>query len=197
MALAPGIQRLRREWPGVRSAEGETLPPLGRSVGMELQARVLEVEERIAGHDRQIAHVARQNEAAKRFMPGEGVGPMTATAVVAPGGDAKAFSPGRQFAAWGGLVPKHCSTGGKPLLGRITKRGNVYLRTLLLHGARAVLQCPPKRTAPKRCGGEAVRHRRGDNIAAVALAAKPARILWARVARGQRTLGWPPEGPSL
>ena len=118
-------------------------------------------------------------------MKVEGVGPITATAVVATVGDAKAFHYGRQFAAWLGLVPKQFSTGGKPLLGRITKRGNVYLRTLLIHGARAVLQCTAKRTDAKSQWVEALRQRRGDNIAVVALAAKHARIVWALLARGQ------------
>ena len=185
VALAPGIQRLRRELPNVLSAADDTLPTLARTVVTELQARVRELDERIAGHDRQIAQVARQTEAAKRLMRVEGVGPITATAVVATVGDAKAFHHGRQFAAWLGLVPKQFSTGGKPLLGRITKRGNVYLRTLLIHGARAVLQSTGKRTDAKSVWVEEVRRRRGDNIAAVALAAKHARILWALLAREQ------------
>jgi transposase len=169
----------------VLSAEDGGLPMLARSVITELQARVLELDERIAGHDRQIAQVARQTEAAKRLMRVEGVGPITATAIVATVGDAKAFHHGRQFAAWLGLVPKQHSTGGKPVLGRITKRGNVYLRTLLIHGARSVLQFTAKRTDAKRVWVEGVRQRRGDNIAAVALAAKHARILWALLAGGQ------------
>jgi transposase len=115
----------------------------------------------------------------------EGVGPITATAVVATVGDANAFPHGRQFAAWLGLVPKQFSSGGKPVLGRITKHGNVYLRTLLIHGARAVLQSTAKRTDAKSQWVEALRQRRGDNIAAVALAAKHARILWALLAGGQ------------
>jgi transposase len=185
VALAPGSQRLRRELPNVLSAADDTLPTLARTVVTELQARLLELEERIAGHDRQIAQVARQTDAAKRLMRVEGVGPIRATAVVATIGDAKAFHHGRQFAAWLGLVPKQFSTGGKPLLGRITTRGNVYLRTLLIHGARAVLQSTGKRTDAKSVWVEEVRRRRGDNIAAVALAAKHARILWALLAREQ------------
>lgn len=125
IAMAAGIQRLRRELPAVLSAADGGLPTLARSVITELQARVLEVDERIAGHDRQIAQVARQTEAAKRLMRVEGVGPSTATASVATVGDAQAFHHGRQFAAWLGVVPKQPSTGGKPVLGRITKRGNV------------------------------------------------------------------------
>jgi transposase len=176
-AIAPGIQRLRRELPAVLSAEDDEVPTLARTVVTELQARLLELDERIAGHERQIAQVARQQAAAKRLMQVEGVGPITATAIVATVGDAKAFHHGRQFAAWLGLVPKQFSTGGKPVLGRITKRGNVYLRTLLIHGARSVLQFTAKRTDAKSVWVEGVRQRRGDNIAAVALAAKHARIL--------------------
>ena len=97
------------------------------------------MDERIAGYDQQIVQLARQNEAAQRLRQLEGVGPLTATAVVATVGDAKTFPHGRQFAAWLGLVPKQFSTGGKSVLGHITKRGNVYLRTLLIHGARTVL----------------------------------------------------------
>jgi transposase len=185
VAIPPGIQRLRRELPAVLSAENEGLPLLARTVVTELQTRLLELDERIAGHERQIAQVVRQNEAAKRLMRVEGVGPLTATAVVATVGDGKAFHHGRQFAAWLGLVPKQFSTGGKPLWGRITKRGNVYLRTLLIHGARAALQSTGKRTDAKSVWVEEVRRRRGDNIAAVALAAKHARIVGALLAREQ------------
>lgn len=185
IVIPPGIQRLRRELPGVLSAADDTLPTLARTVVTELQGRLLELDERIAGHDRQIAQVARQTEAAKRLRQVEGVGPITATALVATVGDAQVFQHGRQFAAWLGLVPKQLSTGGKPLLGRSTKRGNVDLRTLLIHGARSVLHCTAKRTDAKSVWVEAVRQRRGDNIAAVALAAKHARIIWALLARGQ------------
>lgn len=185
IAIAAGRQRLRRELPPVLSAAEDTRPTLARSVVLELQARGQELDERLAGHDRQIAQVAKQREAAKRLMQVEGVGPITATAVVATVGEAKAFPHGRQFAAWLGVVPKQFSTGGKTVLGRITKQGNVYLRTLLIHGTRAVLQPTAKRTDAQRVGAEAVRQRRGDNIAAVALAAKHARIVWALLARGQ------------
>jgi transposase len=145
----------------------------------------LELDRRIGEYDHRIEHLAIQNEAARRLMQVAGVGPITATAVVATIGEGHAFAHGRQFAAWLGLVPRQHSTGGKTVLGRITKHGNVYLRTLLIHGARAVLQFSAKRTDAKSHWVEAVRQRRGNNIAAVALAAKHARILWALLARGQ------------
>lgn len=183
IVIAQGIQRLRRALPELVPAEAR--PALVREVVGELRERLLELDRRITEYDRRIEHLAKQNEAATRVMQVEGVGPITATAIVATIGDGHAFQHGRQFAAWLGLVPKQHSTGGKTMLGRITKHGNVYLRTLLIHGARAVRQCSAKRTDRKSRWVEAVRQRRGNNIAAVALAAKHARILWALLAHGQ------------
>ena len=133
----------------------------------------------------------RQSEPAKRLLQIPGIGPITASALVASVGDAKMFDNGRQFAAWLGLVPKQYSTGGKTRLGRISKRGDVYLRTLLIHGTRAVL-CAAK----SPCAGSAqptalsvwaqqLRAQRGLKKTAVALAAKNARIAWALLARAE------------
>jgi transposase len=183
VVIAQGIQRRRREVPELVTAE--TLPTLVREVVGELHERLLALDRRITEYDRRLEHLAKQNEAAARLMQVEGVGPITATAVVVTIGQGQAVQHGRQFAAWLGLVPKQHSTGGKTMLGRITKQGNVYLRTLLIHGARAVLQCSAKRREAKSRWVEAVRQRRGNNIAAVALAAKHARILWALLAHGQ------------
>ncbi|HEV8718031.1 MAG TPA: IS110 family transposase [Candidatus Binatia bacterium] len=184
IVIAQGIQRLRRELPE-RLAAAETLPVLVREVVEELRARLLEVDRRITDYAHRIEQLAKQNEATRRLRPVEGVGPVTATAVGATIGEGHAFQHGRQFAAWLGRVPKQHSTGGKTVLGRITKHGNVYLRTLLIHGARAVLPVSAKRTDRKSCWVEQVRRRRGNNIAAVALAAQHARILWALLAHGQ------------
>lgn len=184
VVIAQGIQRLRRELPGVLAATA-ILPELVRAVVAELRERMQELDRKITDYDHRIEQLANQNEATRRLMQVEGVGPITATAVVATIGNGHAFQHGRQFAAWVGLVPKQHSTGGKTVLGRITKHGNVYLRTLLIHGARAVLQFSAKRSDHKSRWVEAVRQRRGNNIAAVALAAKHARILWALLAHGQ------------
>jgi transposase len=184
VASAPGLQRLRRELPAVLRAADAGVPPWARTGVTELPARVRELAERLVGHDRQSAQVARQHEAAKRLLRVEGVGPSTAPARVATGGAAKAFHHGRQFAAGLGRVPKQFRTGGKPVLRRSTKRGKVSLRPLLLHGARAVLQCTAKRTEAKSQWGEELRPRRGDTSAAVALAAQHARSLGALLAGG-------------
>jgi transposase len=128
--------------------------------------------------------MAKSQEVTKRLMQLEGVGPLTATALVASVGDVREFKNGRQFAAWLGLVPRQRSSGGKARHGRITKRGDVYLRTLLIHGARAVMRFLESRDDRKSQWVKAVRERRGFNKAAVALAAKHARILWAMMSKG-------------
>jgi transposase len=184
VVMAQGIQRLRRELPGVLAGT-EALPELVRAVVAELRERMQELDRRLTDYDHRIEQLATQNEATRRLMQVEGVGPITATAIVAPIGNGHAFQHGRQFAAWVGLVPKQYSTGGKTVLGRITKHGNVYLRTLLIHGARAGLQFSANRNDRKSRWVEQVRQRRGNNIAAVALAAQHARILWALLAHGQ------------
>jgi transposase len=142
------------------------------------------LDARVAHYDRRIEELAKEMEAAQRLMQLEGIGPVTATVVVASVGDGKVFGSGRQFAAWLGLTPGQYSSGGKTRLGRISKRGDGYLRTLLIHGARAVLRLTDKRTDRKSRWAEAVKQRRGNNIAAIALAGKHARILWALLARG-------------
>lgn len=124
VVIAQGIQGLRRELPE-RLAAAETLPALVREVVGELRERLLGWDRQITDYDHRIEQLATQNDAAKRLMQVEGVGPMTATAIVATVGEGQALQHGRQFAAWLGLVPKQHSTGGKTVLGRITKQGNV------------------------------------------------------------------------
>lgn len=115
----------------------------------------------------------------------EGVGPLIATAFLAAVGDASVFTQGRQVAAWLEIVPKHASSGGKVRLGGISKRGDCYLRTLLIHGARAAVQAASYKSDARSQWIKRLRERRGKNVATVALANKNARILWALLARGQ------------
>ena len=114
-----------------------------------------------------------------------GIGPLTASALVASVGEAHEFANGRQFAAWLGLVPRQYSTGGRTRLGHITRRGDPYLRTLLILGARAVLQSAAQRQDRLSRWALSVRERRGYHRACVAIAAKNARIVWALLARGE------------
>jgi transposase len=116
-----------------------------QALAEELQA----LDQRIAATDQQIERLFAADEACQRLAQLAGIGPLTATALVAAVGDATTFKNGRQFAAWLGLVPRQHSTGGKTTLLGMTKRGNRYLRTLLIHGARAVLRVGARKTDPR------------------------------------------------
>ena len=185
VVVGMGLDRLRHALPEILEDGENGVPGIAREVFADAGEQLREFDVRIATYDRRIAALARASEPAKRLMKIEGVGPVTATALVASVGDAKVFRNGRQFAAWLGLTPRQHSTGGKQRLGAMTKHGDVYLRTLLIHGARAVLRVTPQRSDAKSRWAESLRRRRPDNVAAVALAAKHARIIWALLARGK------------
>jgi transposase len=167
---------------GARAAS-EALPTMVRSVIDDLMSHLAALDERIASYDRQLEVIARSDDTVKRLMTVPGVGPLSALATVATVGHAHEFRDGRQFAAWLGLVPRQWSTGGKSRLGRITKRGDAYLRTLLIMGARAALQMAGGRSDKLSRWAIALKDRRGYHRAVVALAAKNARILWALLTR--------------
>jgi transposase len=163
----------------------ERVPSLAREVLSELHARIRTLDEDILGYDRRLERFARHSEPIRRIMAIAGVGPITATALVASIADARLFKNGRQLAAWLGLVPRQYATGGKPRLGRITKRGDVYLRTLLVHGARSALTMMARRGDRVALWARALIARRGFKKACVALAAKNARTIWALLAKQQ------------
>ena len=148
---------------------------------------LLEHADRLTGkiveYEREIEAHVRNNDLARRAQSRRGIGPITASALVATVGNGHDFKNGRQFAAWLGLVPRQYSTGGKTRLGHITKRGDPYLRTLLVMGARAVLQRAARETDPLSRWALAVQQRRGYHRACVAIAAKNARVAWALLAK--------------
>ena len=139
------------------------------------------LDERIVGIEARLLAWLRQDRATQAIAAIPGVGLLTATAAVATMGQAEAFRSGREFAAWIGLVPAQTGTGGKVKLLGISKRGDIYLRTLLSHGARAVLA----KTKPSPWVQE-LSKRRPPNVVIVALANKRARTIWAVLAHGQR-----------
>jgi len=159
------------------------LPSMARSAIDDLISHLAVLDERIDSYDRRLQAIARSDETVKRLMTVPGVGPLGALATVATVGNAHEFRNGRQFAAWLGLVPRQWSTGGKARLGRITKHGDAYLRTLLIMGARAALQMASVRSDKMSRWAMALKERRGYHRAVVALAAKNARILWALLTR--------------
>jgi len=171
-------------------ADADRLPALAQRCAGALQAQVRELEARIAEFERAIGQHTKGSESAQRLTARIGVGAITASAVVATIGNARDYRNGRQFAAWLGLVPRQASSGGKVRLGRITRRGDAYLRTLFIQGARSTLQSALRR-APQhhdRLSAWIVRlvQRVGYHKALVAIANKHARIIWALLARDQK-----------
>ena len=144
----------------------------------EQYARIAQMEGQIADIERRLQLWHREDEDCQRIAAIPGVGLLTATAVVASMGDPRAFRSGREFAAWLGLVPRQTGTGGKVRLLGISKRGDTYLRTLLIHGARSVLA----RSRTPSAWTMAILQRRSLNVAAVAFANKMARTVWALIA---------------
>jgi transposase len=161
----------------------EQLPVLAARALRDLLAHVRVLDERIEEYERELKAHARQDERARRLQQLSGVGPIGASAIVASVAEGHEFKNGRQFAAWLGLTPKQHSTGGKTRLGRITAHGDPYLRTLLIMGARAMLQTALRRTDRLARWALALRERRGYHRACVAIAAKHARIIWAMLAK--------------
>jgi transposase len=151
----------------------------------ELTAQLDDKEARIAVYDVRLQQAAKSDERAQRLLEVPGIGTITATAVLASVADAHHFGSGRDFAANLGLVPREHSTGGKQRLYRITKRGDAYLRTLLIHGARSALRCAGEKQDRLLRWAVKLADKRGMNVAATALANKLARVVWALLAYGR------------
>ena len=166
-------------------ATAEALPVLAREAITDLRAHLTYLDERIKRYEQQLVALAKEHEPARRIQALCGVGPLTASALTASIASGHEFVDGRQFAAWLGLVPRQYSTGGKARLGRITKRGDAYLRTLLMLGARAVLQSAAHKTDRLSRWAMALRARRGYHRAIIAVAAKNARIIWVLLAKNR------------
>src|SRR6266849_5686010 len=163
----------------------ENLPDLARRAIGDLLGELRSLDERIGGYDREIEARAKLCEPAQRLMKIRGIGPTTALAIVATVGNAREFKNGRQFAAWIGLSHSPSSTGGKPRLGHISKRGDAYLRNLLVQGARSVLHTAAAHRDPVSRWALELQPRRGYYRTLVAIANKNARIVWALHAKNE------------
>ena len=163
----------------------EELPGWANTVIGDLLGEVKRLDQRIEEYDRHITEMARQDERVARLMRLSGIGPTTATALIATIGNGHEFRNGRQLSAWLGLVPGQYSSGGKVRLGRITKAGDAYLRSLLVLGARAMLNASVGKTDSLSRWAQALVQRRGYWKAVVAMAAKNARMAWAVLSRGE------------
>ena len=161
----------------------EQLPSRAARAISDLLEHIQLLDTRIRSYEQELEEHARTDERAQRIQDLSGVGALSSSAIVASVAEAHEFRNGRQFAAWLGLVPRQHSTGGRTRLGHITAKGDPYLRTLLILGARSMLQTASRRSDHLARWALAVRERRGYHRACVAIAAKHARIIWALLSK--------------
>ncbi|MBF0604086.1 MAG: IS110 family transposase [Nitrospirae bacterium] len=185
IVIPRGIGHLRTRLPLILDNADNQLTEIGRVLFSEQYHRMVEFDDKIAAIDNRIETLFKNDELCMKIENIPGIGKLTATAILAAVGDGHEFRNGRQMAAWLGLVPRQNSTGGKTRLGGISKLGDSYLRTLLIHGARSVVYRAIKRDDPRSQWINSVRVRRGENVACVALANKNARIIWAMMVNEQ------------
>ncbi len=177
-----GIHHITKRLPETLEDGENDLPGVFRQLLQRLGEHLKELDRQVDELEIQIQVWHRDNVASRKLAQISGIGPLTASALVASIGDAKSFKNGRQLAAWLGLVPRQHSTGGKSNLLDISKRGDTYLRTLLIHGARSVIRAAESKPNHEGSWLGQLMGRRNKNIAAVALANKNARTVWALLA---------------
>ena len=188
ITVRQGQHSLRAELPGILATPSDTLSPRMQRVIEALASDLRFVDDRIEGLSSEIEELAKRDAGCQRLISIPGIGPIISSAMVAAIGTGDAFTKGRDFAAWLGLVPKQISTGDRTILGKISKRGNRYLRVLFVQAAWVVLV----KVKPARWEGhglkpwiEAAKKRLHHNVLAIALANKLARIAWSVLARGR------------
>jgi transposase len=186
ITLPKGSRYVRCYLPVILEDNENVLTADMREFMAQLMDELIHLDKRIDWCQKRLEAISQQHEACKLLQTIPGVGPLTATALVAAVGDVSMFKNGRQMAAWIGLVPRQHSTGGKDLLLGISKRGDTYLRMLLIHGARAVLRFADKKDDKRNGWLAALKQRRGANIATVALANKNIRMAWAILTKGEK-----------
>jgi transposase len=186
ITIPQGRRKLEQYLEAMMVVDGDhSLSPRVRRLIDDMRAEWLQLDRRITAFDNEFAAYARSDADARRLATIPGIGVLNATALLAAIGKGQTFARGRDLAAWLGLVPRQVTTGGKPHLVGITKRGNKYLRKLLIHGARAAL--PSLATSATPLGGwlRGLIQRMHKNVAVVALANKLARIVWVVLRRGE------------
>jgi transposase len=187
LVVPQGKRKLEQYLIGLmQESEGRSLSARMRMLVADMRAQWQELDRRIAAFEDEFVSYAKESDDARRLITIPGVGVITATALIAAIGRAETFKHGRDLAAWLGLVPRQSTTGGKPRLMGISKRGNKYLRKLLIHGARAALPHLAERDTPLGRWVKELLARAHPNVAVVALANKLARISWAVLRSGQQ-----------
>jgi transposase len=179
MVMPTGGAQCRHAVVEKRETEQAKLPPLSQEMLGQVVEECVALEKPRADSQEQLAALATPPPACQRLRTIPGIGPLSATALVAAVSDASAFTNGRQFAAWLGRVPRPHTTGGKARLVGLSKRGDSYVRTLLIHGARGTLRGVGLQTDRRRQWMRQLLERRGKTRPAVAVANKKARLVWA------------------
>jgi transposase len=187
IAVRQGLRFLQAELPTILATRSDTLSPRMLRLIEDMAGDWRRLDVRVEGVSEEIGALARQDQACERLMTVPGIGPIISSAMVAAIGTGDAFSKGRDFGAWLGLVPKQISTGDRTVLGSISKRGNRYLRALFVQAAWVVLVKLKKKWERYglRAWIEAAKKRLHHNVLAIALANKLARIAWAVLHRGR------------
>lgn len=181
IVIPQGLSAIHRRLPDILEDAENELPDTFRALLAQLAEHLKTLDQNVRALEAEIEQWHQANAVSRRLAQIPGIGPITATALVATVGDAHHFQNGRQLVAWLGLVPKQHSSGGKQQLLGISKRGDSYLRTLLIHGARAVMRVVSTKPDTNPWLTRMLT-RRPKNVAAVALANKNARIVWALMA---------------
>lgn len=185
IVVPPSLGQLRRALPELLEDGANGLLGHFRMLLAELAEELRSLDDRLKVYDVRLAQHARADDRVKRLLAVEGIGPVSASALVAAVGDGKQFGKGRDLAAWLGLTPREHSSGGKQRLGGISKQGDKYVRMLLIHGARAAMNAAINKSDARSRWVISLAARRNKNIATVALANKNARIAWAILSRGE------------
>jgi len=185
LVINKGVAAVRKRLPEILEDADNGLTALSRECFAELLDSLRVLDQQFKRCEQRINSLNQNNEVCQRLDEILGVGPLIASATYAAAGDGKDFVNGRHFSAWLGLVPGQHSSGGKTVLLGISKRGNAYLRTLYIHGARAVLRHSANKTDRFSRWAQAVLARRGHNKACVAVANKMARMAWVIMAKGE------------
>jgi transposase len=185
LVIPKGICHVAERVPGLLEDASNELPLALRQLIDRLRSHLKDLDQQVRELERQIIAWHRGSELSRKLEKIPGIGPLAATALVASIADPRSFKNGRQVSAWLGLVPRQNSSGGKSTLLGISKRGDVYLRTLLIHGARSVILMAKRQTENKNVWLAKLLNRRHPNIAAVALANKNVRTVWALLAHGR------------
>lgn len=177
--------QVRRGLPTVLEDASNQLTGFGRELFSDLYEELAQLDEKIIAADNRIQIAFQNTPDCQRIAAVEGIGPLIATAIVAAISNGRAFENGRQFSAWLGLVPRQNSSGGKTRLSGISKRGDTYLRTLLIHGARSVVYRAKSKTDKRSLWINDKQQRLGTSKACVAVANKNARVIWSLIAHDQ------------